>query len=151
MKPIVVTRFINATPETVFQTVANIREFQKALPHATGVEFLSDQQSGVGARFRETRILRGQEAITELEITEHVENERVRMVNDNPGTVWDTTFAVSRDGGKAILTTTMHAVARKLLPRLMNPLIRGMVAKAVETDMDLVKAYCEKQAVPGRQ
>ena len=34
-------------------------------------------------------------------------------------------------------------VARKLLPRVMNPLIRGMVAKAVERDMDLVKAFCE--------
>ena len=38
----------------------------------------------------------------------------------------------------------MDARAHKLPPKLMNPLIKGMVQKAVEKDMDAVKAYCER-------
>ena len=38
----------------------------------------------------------------------------------------------------------LDARAYKLLPKLMNPLIEGMIQKAVEKDMDAVKAYCER-------
>lgn len=144
MTPITVIRTINAPVNIVFTTVADIREFGKALPHAVGVEFLSDIKTGTGARIRETRILRGKEVTTELEIKEYVENDHVRMVADSHGTIWDTTFAVAPVDGATILTTTMHARAYKLLPRLLNPLIKGMVSRAVEDDMDLVKRYCEK-------
>jgi hypothetical protein len=65
------------------------------------------------------------------------------MVADTNATVWDTTFVVTSDEGTTTLVTTMHARAYKWLPKLMNPLIRGMIAKFVENDMDLVKAYCE--------
>ena len=39
---------------------------------------------------------------------------------------------------------TMDAKAYQLLPKLMNPLIKGMIKKAIMQDMDLVKIYCEK-------
>jgi hypothetical protein len=38
----------------------------------------------------------------------------------------------------------MDARPYKLMARVMNTLIGGMVKKAVEKDMDSVKAYCEK-------
>ena len=46
--------------------------------------------------------------------------------------------------GQTLLTMAMDARAYKFLPRLLNPLIKGMVKKAIEADMDSVKAYCEK-------
>ena len=144
MTRITVTRTIDAPIDVVFKTVADIRQFSKALPHVVKFVFLSDVTSGVGTRFRETRLMKGKEATTELEVTEYVENDRVRMVADSHGTVWDTTFAVSSEGGKTTLTMTMDAKAYKLLPRLMNPLIKGMITKAVKRDMDLVKAFCEQ-------
>lgn len=143
MTPIIVTRNINASVDVVFATVSDIRQFSKALPHVVTFEFLSVVNCGVGARFRETRLMNGKEATTDLEITEYVENDRVRMVAESHGTVWDTLFTVTSEGGSTTLTTKMDARADKLLPRVMNPLIRGITAKAVERDMDLVKAYCE--------
>lgn len=143
MTPIIVTRKINASMDVVFATVSDIRQFSKALPHVVTFEFLSVVNRGVGARFRETRLMNGKEATTDLEITEYVENDRVRMVAENHGTVWDTLFTVTSEGGSTTLTTKMDARADKLLPRVMNPLIRGITAKAVERDMDLVKAFCE--------
>ena len=66
------------------------------------------------------------------------------MVADSHGTVWDSLFTVKSDGGSTALELTMDARPHKLLPKLMNPLIKGMVQKAVEKDMDAVKAYCER-------
>jgi hypothetical protein len=32
-----------------------------------------------------------------------------------------------------------------LFARIINPLIRGMIVRAVESDMDAVKAFCESK------
>ena len=143
---IVVQRTIEAPIDRVFRTVAHIEQLQQALPHIVRVELLSEVKTGVGTRFRETRLMKGREDTTELEVTEYVENERVRMVADSHGTVWDTVFAVTASEGVTTLTTTMDARPHKLLPRLVTPLIKGMIRKAVENDMDLIKELCERSA-----
>ncbi|QDU07023.1 SRPBCC family protein [Gimesia aquarii] len=139
------TRTIDAPLEDVFNTVADISQYSEAVPHIVKIEFLTESKTGVGTRFRETRLMKGKEAATELEVTEYVENDRVRMVADSHGTVWDSLFTVRSENGKTNLTLIMEARAYKFLPRLMNPLIKGMVAKAVGMDMDMVKAHCENQ------
>ncbi|QDT95014.1 SRPBCC family protein [Gimesia aquarii] len=140
-----ITRTIDAPLEDVFNTVADISQFSEAIPHIIKVEFLTESKTGVGTRFRETRVMKGKEVATELEVTEYAENDRVRMVADSHGTVWDSLFTVRSENGKTNLTLIMEARAYKFLPRLMNPLIKGMVAKAVGMDMDMVKAHCENQ------
>lgn len=146
MTRIVVERQIKASPEIVFQTVSDIKKFSEAVPHITKIEFLSEQQLGLGTRFRETRLMKGREASTELEVAEFVENDRIRMIADSHGTVWDTLFTVEPAADGSVLTMTMDARAHKLLPRLLNPLIKGIVKRAVEDDMDSVKAFCESAA-----
>jgi len=140
----IVTRTISAPVDFVFDTVSDINNFSKAIPHIVKAEILSDVKSGAGTRFRETRLMKGKEATTELEVTEYVENDRVRIVADTHGTVWDTVFTVAPVGGQTKLTMTMDAKAHKLLPKLVNPLVMRMIRKALESDMDSVKAYCEK-------
>ena len=140
-----VSRTIDAAPEMVFSVVSDISNYSEAVPHLVRVEFLTDQRVGVGARFRETRVMRSREATTEIEVTEFVANERVRMVSDEGGTIWDTVFAVTPlgDGGGTRLDMVMDARPYRILSRLMVPLIKGVVAKAIAADMDAVKAYCE--------
>ncbi len=145
-----VSRTIDAAPEMVFSTVSDISNYSEAVPHLVRVEFLTDQRIGAGARFRETRVMRGREATTEIEVTEFVANERVRMVSDEGGTIWDTVFTVTPlgDGGAARLDMVMDARPHRILSRLMAPLIKGVVAKAIAADMDAVKAYCEGGGAP---
>ena len=143
MSPIIVGRQIEAPIGDVFNTVADISRFSEAIPHIVNVEFLGDQQTGVGTRFRETRLMHGKEVATELEVTEYVENNRVRIVADSHGTVWDTVFTVTEENGGTLLTMTMEARPYKLSAKLMNPMIGGMIAKAVEADMDCVEKRCE--------
>ncbi len=136
-------RTIDAPVDVVFKTLADIREYSKAVPHVIKYEFLTEATSGVGTRYRETREMNGREVVNDLEITEYVENDRVRIVADANGTIWDTIFSVAPSDGKTMVKILTEARAYKLLPRLINPLIKGMVAKAGAKDMELVKAYCE--------
>jgi uncharacterized protein YndB with AHSA1/START domain len=139
-----VARTIDAPIDRVFDTIAHIENFSKAVPDIVNVEFLSDTRKGVGTRFRETRVMRGKEESTELEVTEYVENDRIRIVADAHGTVWDTVFTVKTIDGQTRLEMVMDAKAQKLTSKLMNPMMKGFLQKALEKDMDAVKTYCEK-------
>ena len=150
MPRVTVTRLIDAPAEVVFRTVADIGHFSQAVPHIVNVEFLSEVRSGVGTRFRETRVMNGREASTELEVTEHVENDRVRIVSEAGGAVWDTVFTVSPSDDGTELAMAMDARPQTLSARLAVPLMLRMVRGAVARDMDAVKAFCERaRASPG--
>lgn len=139
------SRTINAPIGLVFSTIADISNFSTAVPHIQEVEFLSEVRTGVGARFRETRLMGGRKASTVLEVTEYVADERVRFVSDQGGTIWDTTFTVEAagDGRGTRLGLVMEAKPYRLVSRLITPLMKGVVAKAIATDLDAVKAYAE--------
>ncbi len=141
---------IHAPIGLVFETVADITKYREAIAHIVGVEMLSEVQRGVGTRFRETRRMpNGKEMSNELEVTELVDDDHVRIVCDTHGTVWDTTFTVRDLGaGRTELALVMHARAHKLVARLINPLIKGMVAKEVAKDLQAVKAHCERLQGP---
>ena len=146
MANVTVTRRIDAPADVVFRAVADVEQFSQAVPGILRVEFLSEVKSGVGARFRETRMMMGREASTELEITEYVENERVRIVSEAGGALWDTVFSVAPDGGGTELKMVMDARPQATSARMTVPLILGTVRKAVEQDMDAVKSFCERPA-----
>ena len=145
MKSIHITRTIDAPLEAVFQTVSDVRNFRDAVPHITHVEFLTEQQIGEGTRFRETRSMNGREQAVELDVAEYVENERVRMISDAGGTIWDSLFSVSPADGRVKLDMQMDIKPHTFIAKIMTPLIRGMVVKGVAADMDAVKAYCESK------
>ncbi len=140
---IVSTQIIDAPVERVFRTIAHIEEFSKVVPYIVKVEFLSEKESGPGTRFREMRLMNGKHVAIELEVTQYVENERIRLVSDSGGTVWDTLFTVKAVEEGTELTMSMEGRAYKLMSRLMNLLIAPIVRKGVQRDMDAVKAYCQ--------
>ncbi|MYH48229.1 MAG: hypothetical protein F4151_01535 [Gammaproteobacteria bacterium] len=139
-----IQRTIAAPANKVFAAVADVRHFSRAVEHIERVEFLSDTRTGLGTRFRETRVMRGREATVELEITEFAPPERVRFLSEAGGVKWDTVFTVvaGRDRNTRLMLV-MEATPLTFPARLMVPLMKGMVRKAIAADMDAVKAYCE--------
>jgi uncharacterized protein YndB with AHSA1/START domain len=137
-------RTINAPSDRVFHVVADPDEFQKAIPEGGSVEYLTTRRSGVGAKFRATRLVKGKPTPFDQEVTEFVPGERVRMINVTHGTEWDSTFAVRRDGTTSMLTLTMDARTDRLLARIVMRLIGRMVQRSLDKDMDAVKVYCER-------
>ena len=88
--------------------------------------------------------MNGRENTMEFDVTESIPNERVRIVNETHGTVWDSVFRVAPSNGHAVLTMRMETRSRRLHQKLLMPLIMLVIRKAVEKDMDAVQAYCEK-------
>lgn len=142
-----IQRAIAAPADKVFAAVANVEHFSRAVENIERVEFVSDTRTGVGTRFRETRLMRGREATVELEITEFAPPERVRFLSEAGGVKWDTVFTVVAGRyGNARLMLVMEATPLTLPARLMVPLMKGMVRKAIAADMDAVKRYCERSS-----
>lgn len=138
------SRNIRASQRCVFEAISQIENMSAIVTGITHVEFLSEQRVGVGTRFTETRQMGKREGKTTLEVTEYVPDEMVRYVADQGGSVWDTVYRVvpvSED--EVELTLVMDAKAHKFMAKLINPLIKGMVAKVIEKDMDAVKSHCE--------
>ncbi|MEM7248181.1 MAG: SRPBCC family protein [Acidobacteriota bacterium] len=145
MTRVAVSRLINATPETVFDAVCNIENLPATNPDVVGIEFLTEQKSGAGTRFRETRRMKDKEMVTELEVTEWTHGRHARMVADSHGTVWDTVFSVEPKGDQTELRLVMDARAHAFLPKLLNPLMKGFFRKGMDGHLTHVKAYCEGQ------
>lgn len=146
MGGIVMTREIDAPIETVFDIVGDPRQFAKAQPQILKIVFVTDRTSGVGTRFRETRLMGSKRASTELEITEFDPPKRIRLVAEAGGTVWDSLFTLEQASPDAPtrLTLTMAATPKNLVARLANTLLTGMITKAIGADMDAIKRYCEQ-------
>lgn len=137
------SRTISAPVEAVFDCVAHIQNFSNAVPDIAKVEFLTQSRRGVGTRFRETRVMKGRESTTVLEVTEYEVPRRIRFVSDEGGTIWDTVFTTEATDEGTRLDMVMDARPHKLWARVVNPLFGRMISKAVEEDMDAVKVYCE--------
>lgn len=138
------SRRIAASAARVFEVIAHVENFREAVPEIVSVEFTTDTTRGAGTRFRETRRMGKREATVALEVVEYEPNERVRVVSDAGGTIWDTTFRVAAVAEGAVLAMEMEDRPHKLLARLLTPLIRPMVRRAVERDMDAVRRFCER-------
>ena len=142
-----VQRTIDAPIDRVFDTVAHIENFSQAVPSIVRAEILSEVKTGAGTRFRETRLMGGREATTELEVTEYVANDRVRIVADSHGTVWDTLFTVRPEGDATELVIAMDARPHTLVTRIMTPIMKGFFRKGMEKHIDEVRAHCEAASV----
>ena len=147
MKRVTVARSISSPISDVFKAITEVEKLPDTNPDVVAVEFLTDSRSGAGTRFRETRAGKGKHVVTELEVTEQVENSHARFVSDMGGTVWDTLFSFQPEGsppGSATrLEIQLDAKPYKLLPRIVTPFIMGMVRKGMEAHIDSVKEYCE--------
>ena len=138
------SRQINAPVDLVFSAITDLEKFPEKNPDIVNIELLSEQKTGVGTRFRETRRMGKREGTTELECTQYVENELVRFVADQGGTIWDSVFTTSANSVGTELTLEMEARPHTLMAKIVVPMILGMISKAVEKDMDAVKDYCER-------
>lgn len=82
-------------------------------------------------------------ATTDLEVTEYEKDDRIRLVSDAGGAIWDTVFTVTPEAGGTKLDMVGEARPYKFMAKLVVPLISPMLTKAIAADMDAIKEYCE--------
>ena len=56
-----------------------------------------------------------------------------------------TLFTISAQDGGTNLEMVMDIHPHSLIAKVTTPFITGMIAKAIEEDLDAVKSYCESQ------
>ncbi len=139
MKPTQVSRVLSASPEEVFAVLANPEVAADVIPCVVSSEVLDGE--GVGMRFRETRAMGKRRMTMEFEITEFDPPRHLRIHCDEHGTVWDSSFDLLERGGGTELTISMDARAHKLLPKLLNPLMKPMFKKGLVQHLDALEAH----------
>ncbi len=144
MTRVIVIREIEANPELVFKTINDFENLPQVVPEIDTIKFLSEMKSGVGTRFRETRIMKGKPSATELEVVEFEKNKRLRIIADSHGTLWDSTYSLNDLESGCELILTMDAKAHRLLLKMLNPLFKHLFKKGLKNHMDAVKRYCEQ-------
>lgn len=149
MTRIKVARDIAAPPEVVFGAVADIERLPEVNEEVVRIEFLGEQRSGVGTRFRETRRMGKREMETELEVTEYEAPTRARMVTDSHGTVWDTVFRITPTEAGAHLEIDMDARPHKIMTRIMTPLMAPLFRRGMQKHIDVLAEHCAAVARAG--
>lgn len=138
-------RAIRAHASAVFAIVADPVEFQRAVGADPNVHFLTDRPIRRGTRFRASRVQNGRETTFEQEVVAYEPGRLVRMVNTTHGVVWDSTFEVEEGNGASTLRLTMDAITGNPLRRLLLRVIARMVQRALDRDMDAVRAHAERE------
>ena len=142
MARISLARTIAAEPGRVFEVIANAERYSGAIPEIVEVEFLSDQRTGVGTRFRERRRAGRREAAVVMEITEWTPDAGLAFRSEAGGAAWETSFTL-RPGadGHTNLSVTMHATPKTILAKLVAPLMTNVVGRAIGRDIDALEAH----------
>ncbi|MCR9172563.1 MAG: SRPBCC family protein [bacterium] len=139
------TILIDAPIDLVFETISSPEKFMEAVPQITSIEFLSEQRSGPGTQFKETRVMGKRKASTVLKVVDQERNSHIRMISNAGGTSWDSTFSTKAEKDGVQLRFVMTAVPSNFLARMSVRMIKGMISKALRNDMLAVKEYCETQ------
>ena len=142
------SRIIYAPIDRVFEIFSDISKLEDRIDGITRVDILSDVSNGLGTRWRETRIMFGQEATEEMEISSFKPNQSYEVVAASRGTEYHSIYTFTENADNS---TTVEMVfsgkSVSFMAKLMSPiaiLFKEATQKALEADMDQLKAICEQ-------
>ena len=99
------TLSIKAPRVDVFSVFSDIPSASERITGIKQLEVLSEAKSGQGVRWRETRVMFGQEATEEMEITRFDEPNSYVVEAESHGTHYTSRFSFVEDGGGATRVT----------------------------------------------
>ncbi|MFN0011712.1 MAG: SRPBCC family protein [Phycisphaerales bacterium] len=148
MPSLTIQRTVNAPAQRAFAHFSDLANVPAMIPAIKKLEILTPGPVGKGTRFRETRIMFGKEATETMEITAFEPPRSYTVEGHSCGSLYATTFSFEPAGSAATLVT-MHfsCHAQTLTAKLMIPLsflLMGVMRKALESDMDAMKAAAER-------
>jgi len=148
MAAVTVIRHFNAPVNRVFEVLSDIDRAAERIQAIAKLEKLTAGPVGVGTRFRETRVLFKKEATEEMEFTRFEPGRSYTVEAESCGAHYVSTydFKSSRSGTDVTLTFEARPVTFMAKLMTMSPLgllMKGMVRKCFEKDLDDLKAFIE--------
>jgi hypothetical protein len=141
---------IDGSRAAVWSAMTDIESSPKIIRGIQSVEILERPATGlVGLKWRETRILFGKPAAVDKWITDAAPNEFYKTRAESDGSVFLSTMTISESGGIVTLSSSHVAEPQGALARVlsipMGLLFKGMATKALQQDLDDIKAAVEQR------
>jgi hypothetical protein len=150
MTSFVVTKRIEAPPETVFDVATDLAHAAEHVRGIEKIELLTPPPIGVGTRWRETRKMMGREATETLEITAFDRPRKYVAGCESCGCYFESTFNFVQRAGGTDVTLDVHTQALTLMAKIMSPLGNLMMGKTMrkllDDDLEDVKRVAESRA-----
>jgi len=142
------SRLIQAPIERVFDIFSDITRIEERISGITKVDILSETTTGVGTRWRETRVMFGQEATEEMEISAFRPAQSYEVLAASRGSEYHTIYTFIEQNGGTQVEMIFSGKAVSFMAKLMSPLaalMSGAARKALETDIEELQAICEQE------
>ena len=140
---------IASSKEKVWATIIDIENCASFIASIVDLQILNKpEDSLVGLKWKETRVMFGKEASETMWITDSVEKKYYRTRAESHGSVYITKLSLSAFKGKTILTMSFSAEAQttfvKILSLIMGMVITSSMKKALRKDLEDIKKQVEK-------
>jgi hypothetical protein len=136
------SEFIPRSSQEVFYFISASENAPKVVPSVTSMVKLTEGPIRVGTRYRETRLMKGQEHQTELEIVEYESVQKYAMKNDTDGieTVYQYTFHPEENGTRVDLVCEVKGIGAK---KLIVPVVVSVLKKEDGNHLQRLKQALE--------
>ena len=137
------SEFIHRSPQEVFDFISASENAPKVVPSVTSMVKLTEGPVRVGTRYRETRLMKGEEHQTELEIVEYEPVQKYAMKNETDGieTVYRYTFRPEEGGTRVNLVCEVKGSGAK---KLIAPVVVSVLKKEDGDHLQRLKQAMEK-------
>jgi len=135
--------------QVIWQHITDIENSAKMISGIQGIGILHrPQQSLVGLKWQETRIMFGKQATEIMWVTEAVEDEYYCTQAQSHGAVYNTKLALTDAGSDTRLTMSFSGQGQtwlaKIISACMGIFIKGSMKKALYKDLADIKQYLEQ-------
>lgn len=145
---------INSDRETVWKAITDIENSGEMISGIVSVSVLQNPSDGlIGLKWEETRKMFGKEATETMWITDFAPNQYFITQARSHGSIYITRSSLSDSPNGTMLTMMFTSVARspaaKAMSFLLGAFIKVSLKKAMNHDLEDIKAYVEKNEKSG--
>ena len=142
---------INAPKAAVWNIITDWENAADRISGIEKIEILEKPENGlVGLKWRETRTMFGKTAVETMWITDEVEGQSYQTRAESHGSIYISHLGITGEDGNCTLTMgfdgTPVTFVSKLMLGLMGWMFKSATLKAIQQDLDDIKAAAEHQA-----
>jgi DNA gyrase/topoisomerase IV subunit B len=136
------SEWVACPPEEVFRFVTDTANAPKISASVQSMEKLTNGPLGIGARYRETRLMDGKEQKAELEVVAFENGSRYSVQNETQGieTLYEYVFNSENNGTRIKLTCNVSA---KGLKKALVPVVANILKKEDGDHLQRLKSVLE--------
>lgn len=149
MPTITVSEQFECAPELAFATLSNFHYYPDFIEAIISTKLLSEQTTGLGTKFSETRIMMGREATEEMEVVEFTSPSKFVLYSFAHGTEYHSTHTFEPNENGTKVTLEFRANPKTLMAKILSGLFSrmiGQVADMLQKDLRDAKIEAEKRA-----